>query len=133
MGTEIVPFHITLTINAVGVGNLVSVTPPGAEMGTVETTHHGQADFWRRFRGTLVDGGEVPAQVQCTPEQYADLFEMVNPEDGPVQCVIVVPGDTDITITFDCLVTSVAPGEAGIDNLLMADIKLKVSGPIAIT
>jgi predicted secreted protein len=108
------------------IANPTSITPPGLDRDTYDTTTHGTPNRYRTFIGGLVDGGETSADINYEPAEHDSLMDDF--EDAqPRSWQIVFPDDLGTTWTFDAILTGFEP-DAPHDDLLTATITLKVSG-----
>jgi len=115
--------HATIT-------DLLSVTGPGAERGTIDVTHMTSPGGWREFKGGLRDGGEVTFQINylTSSATHAEILSELAADTGSTW-EIYWSNITTTPVTFTAFVTGFEPG-AEIDGALTASITLKVTGAV---
>lgn len=124
---------LQLSISSVytDVAQLLKVTPPSMEMGTVETTEID--DTWREFTATLLDGGEVSATVNydaslATHAQLWTEFQAGNAASWKV----IIAGNSH-TFAFSGIITSLEFGELSAETVATLDLTIKLTGPVTLT
>jgi hypothetical protein len=110
-------------------------TPPGLTVDTEETTNHSQADYFRQFRPTLINPGELSGQLLFDP---ADATH--DDSDGVLSLLldrqrhnmkIRIPTDPILNYDFAAIVTQFQPGTPT-DQHLTADFTAMLSGVLTI-
>jgi hypothetical protein len=120
-------FGTLLKKGATTIAEVVSISGPGIQAETIDATHMESPDNAREFIGSLVDSGELTAEVNFLPGNatqktfIADIYNKVKASYS----IVWIDGPT--TWTFDAIPTGFEPG-AEIDDKLQASITLKLTG-----
>lgn len=107
---------------------------PDMSLETEEVTHHGSTGGWDEFVGTILSGGEVSFPINFLPSDPTHdavtgvQADMVNRTKRNFQ--VVYPDAGGNGFQFAALVTGFKP-KAPVKGKLSAEIKLKISGPVA--
>jgi hypothetical protein len=110
-------------------------TPPGLTVDTEETTNHSQTNYYRQFRPTLINPGELSGQLlfdpaDATHDDSTGLLSLLL--DRQLHNMkIRIPTDPILNYDFAAIVTQFQPGTPT-DQHLTADFTAMVSGPVVI-
>lgn len=108
-----------------------NISGPNLALGTVETTHHTSTGGWREHIGTLLDAGEVTAELNFLPGHATQSFAaglVKDLKDKTLQTFSITFTDAVPTVwTFTAFVTQFAI-TAPVDGKLTANVTLKISG-----
>lgn len=109
--------------------DVIDFSAPGITLDTEELTNHSQANFYRKFGGTLLDGGEVSATV---------LYDPSNATHDQLKTDLVARTQRNFRMEFPGATTNARWSftgyltglqvEAPIDEHLKAEITIKVTG-----
>lgn len=115
------------------IAELKDIGGPSKSLGTKEVTTHVSPGRAREFIATLIDNGEVTAQINFLPSDgtHDPVTGLQSALDDAVKTnfQLVFPDDTDTTATFAAFVTAFKPA-APVDGSLDAEITLKLTGLI---
>lgn len=134
------PHGTTVSLNAIAIGGLISVSIPDRTKGEAETTDSG-AGFDRTFIAGLREGGSCNLSFRHDPTDTGQLqLETNYGLDGSTavkSCVITLPLSAKSparTYTFNAFVTAPPAGDLGLvdDDVAVQQATLKVAGPITI-
>lgn len=136
---------ITVAAGVVTGGTLINgikkITPPKPKWATEDVTTLNNADTYRRFIKTLVEGGELavegnwesadPGQVALA-NAFSAAATATNGQN--YQFLVMLPADTvggqtvnGDSYLYTCLVTDFAIGEADVDKVIPFSASLKVN------
>jgi hypothetical protein len=123
----------TLTINAITIGQIVSIGPPAIERGEVETTDLDSS--WGTAISTLRRAGEATLTVNYDPDatvNHDDILTYFN--DGTAYtCKITLPsGPTLDVFTFSAFVKRMEWAEVSVDSLWQLTVTLRTTGSVAL-
>lgn len=115
------------------IGLVESLDGPSREMGTRETTHL-TTTTGKTFAATLMDNGEVSGSVQYDPKSTVHAaMEAIFVAKANINFQILLVDTGATTITFNGVLTKWgAISGVGVEDNLMADFSIKVSGDITI-
>lgn len=121
-------FKIMSTV-PVTVAEVTGITPPSPTRETMDNTTLSTSDSYRTFMAGWIDGGECSLSGFYDPTTGKGQTELEALRDsGEVESFAVVyPSGIGKTLTFDGIVTSVAPG-VEMDGLISMECTIKVSG-----
>jgi predicted secreted protein len=109
--------------------NIMKIGGPDSKRDTIDTTDLDTTGGYRTFIGGLRDGGSI----KLTMKFSRDSFEVMRDDfeaDSLQQYEIVLPDEDNTSFEFQGLVTEMP---LTIDEkLVMADVTIKISGPITI-
>lgn len=117
------------------VAALREFSPPGLSVDTEETTNHSQTDYFRQFRPTLIDPGELSGTLlfdpaDATHDDSTGLLSLLLDRQRH-NMKIRIPTDPILNYDFSGIVTSFQPGTPT-DAHLTADFNVKLSGAVVI-
>ena len=111
------------------IAQIMKIGGPDSKRDTIDTTDLDTTGGYRTFIGGLRDGGSV----KLTMKFDRDTFEVMREDfedDDLKNYEIVLPDDDQTSVEFQGLVTEIP---MTIDEkLVMADVTIKISGPITI-
>ncbi len=113
------------------IAEVMDISGPGLQQGTVEVTTHSSTNRYREFLATLKDGGEVSFDINYLPangthDPTTGLLKKY--EDGTIANYQLIFPDTAATQwDFSGIVTGFEPSEP-VDGALTASVTLKISG-----
>lgn len=119
----------------VNIAQVQDLQPPGISVDEIEVTTRDSTGLWREFIPGLKDGGEVKFTLMFDPDLTTHLssgYGMVALAVSPVVKnfrITFNDGAPAQTWIFAAFVTSFEP-DASLEDALMADVTLKVTGPI---
>ena len=109
------------------IGEVISVTPFGANVGTVETTHLTSTSGFREHIATLSDMGEGSVSINFDPASATDVLVRTAITDRLVRTFKVTYPDA-ASISCECFVTSWEIGEVTADGKMEASLGVKFTG-----
>ena len=122
-------FGTTLSIGS-AITELGDIDGPDMKRNPIDVTHMASDNAAREFIGGLFDGGEVSVTVNFIKTVQATLLTQMS--SATIQsCSMVLPSSLG-TLTFSGLVTGLKPKSA-IDDRVVADLTVKVSGLVVLT
>lgn len=111
------------------VGNLLNITGPESEVGSVETTV--LTSTRKTYRFTLIDPGEISCEMDFDPTDatHQALAEL---QDAPAvhSWQITYATSPPTTATVDGFLLKFQPNAGGVEENLTATLTIKLSGPI---
>jgi hypothetical protein len=134
------PHGTTVSLNAIPIGGLISVTTPDRSRGDAETTDSSSAGD-RSYIPGLREGGTIEMSFRHDPADAGQLALETNyglDGSGAVKsCVITLPVSAKNparTYTFNAYVISPPKGELGLvdDDVAVQTATIKVAGPVTI-
>lgn len=108
-------------------GEVISVTPFGANVGTVEATHLTSTSGFREHIPTLSDMGEGAVTINFDPGSATDSLVRTAITDRLVRTFKVTYPDAS-TFACECFVTSWEIGEVTPDGKMEASLGVKFTG-----
>lgn len=114
------------------IASLVTVTFPSPEAGEVEVTPLFQADFYRRFIPTLIDGGTVTVECYWTKALYSRILLLLrasktmlltSPDEDGVTATL-----TPQTLTVTGFVKKVSAPRMAKDEAVVFSFDFRLSG-----
>jgi hypothetical protein len=110
-------------------------TPPGLTVDVEETTNHSQANYFRQFRPTLINPGELSGQLlfdpaDATHDDSTGVLSLLL-DRARHNMKIRIPTDPILNYDFAAIVTQFQPGTPT-DQHLTADFTAMVSGAVVI-
>lgn len=117
------------------VADLRDFSPPGLSVDTEETTNHSQADFYRQFRPTLIDPGELSGTLLFDPaaathdDTTGVLSQLLDRLSHNFK--IRFPTNPVLNWDFAGIVTQFEPG-VSLDEHLTADFSVKLTAAVTI-
>ena len=122
----------TLSVGGTNITQLVNVTAPQMENPEIDTTV--LSDTWRNFIASIPDGGELTFTVNYDASTAVHGTLTTNFAAGTSSAWVVTFADTGAaTVGFSGPITGFSWGEAAVDNLVTAQVTVKVTGAITIT
>jgi hypothetical protein len=119
----------TLSLGGSPIANVVSINGPKREVGTVETTNLSSDE--RTFRPTILDNGTLDATIQFDPSSHSTIEALLDASPLAADTWSVDLSDGTTSYSFSGILTSFELDPAGsVDDLSMANISIKISGPI---
>lgn len=121
--------------NFTPVGNLKTITGPGIQVTTVDTTTHSTDGFWREMAAVLLGGGKVSFGVNFDPADETLAFstglydDMVNLRESNYQLRFPPSDTSNSMLAFKGFVTG-HPFTFPVDNVIEASIEITVDGAI---
>ena len=117
----------------VDMAEVISITPPSANVDQVDVTHMQSPNRYREFIDGLIDGGEASFDINFVPGNSADdrIWELLALPPGTNHrrnCRISFPNGT--TWTFLGTLTGYEP-DVPVDDKMTATVTFKVSGSIS--
>lgn len=123
----------TLTINAITIGQIVSIGPPAIERGEVETTDLDSS--WATFISTLRRAGEASLTVNYDPDATVNHDDIMTyfTAGTAYTCQIILPtGPTLDTFTFSAFVKRMEWGEVSVEGIWQLTVTLRTTGAVAL-
>jgi hypothetical protein len=113
--------------------DVLELSAPGITLDVEETTNHSQADYYRRFAGTLLDAGEVTATVLYDPSNATHVALVTDIQARTQRNFrLDFPGAaTNARWSFAGYITGFAP-ETPTDAHLKAALTIKLTASITI-
>jgi hypothetical protein len=109
------------------VSNVTSISPPAAEVGTVESTHLLSPARYKEYIAGLVEPGELQATLHYTTSEYSRLVAL----RGVSKTFKVIFND-DQNVTFAGFITKIEPTIGGPEELKTINFTVKVNGAITV-
>lgn len=115
------------------IGLVESLDGPSRELGTRETTHL-HTTTGKTFAATLIDNGEISGTVQYDPKSTNHAaMETIFTAKANCHFQLLLADTGATTITFDGVLTKWgAINGVGVEDNLLADFSIKISGDITI-
>ena len=113
------------------IGNITTVSGPGISRETLDVTAHDSADMWREFVGSLIDGGEVSADLNWDPTATVGATSITETlladfeNTDPVSYEVAFPDGSKFEAPL--LITGFEP-DAPYDDKLAASLTFQVAG-----
>ena len=114
------------------VANVSNWNPLPMSVDTVDTTSHSNTDPWSRFIPTVLNGGEITADIFFLPDQAGHkqlLTNMVNRGTYNWIASFPIPSSSNVDYPFAAIIAGFAV-TAQVKDAIKAQLKLKISGPI---
>lgn len=117
----------------VAFAEVISITPPSAEIDQVDVTHMSSPNRYREFIDGLIDGGEMSFDINFIPGNSDDdrIFELLALPTGVSHarnCRVSFPNG--VTWTFSGVLTNYEP-DVPVDDRMTATVTFKVNGAIS--
>lgn len=113
----------------VPLGEVSGVTWPGFSTEILDATHTRSPGGRREKIGGVIDPGQVTATLRVVPGS-AGLKRLYEDAGKTLDFVVEFPAPIGQDCTFQAILESWAPSEAGISSLIEGTITLAVTGPI---
>ncbi|WP_254509888.1 phage tail tube protein [Anatilimnocola floriformis] len=124
--------QLSISSTLTDIAQVVSMTPPSMEMGTVETTH--LLSTWREYISTIPDGGSIDFTLEWDASHATHAALWTAFQGGAVETWKVLFTDTGAaTVGFSGIVTGYAFDEIAVDGVVTASLSVKLTGPVVIT
>lgn len=139
MAQEVKGLHTKLKLEGTAIANVVSISGPSLEVGTVEISN--LEDSKRRYLATIADAGELSAEVIFIPfeagspisgtDVHSDLFDLWDNSD-PVAAnwTLAFNDETNSEWDFSGILTGLEISGMEIDGVVQASVSIKLSGGI---
>lgn len=131
MANTLLSKGVTLKLASTAVGNIVSLSGPNRSVGTVETTNLNSTE--RTFKGTILDNGEISGQLQFDPDdtQHGAMEALLTASPIAAGSWVVTYTDaTPSTYSFSGILTAFSVTSSSVDDLVMADFTIKITGAV---
>jgi len=117
----------------VAFAEVISITPPSADVDQIDVTHMSSPNRYREFIDGLIDGGEMSFDINFIPGNTDDdrIFELLGLPIGTSHarnCRVSFPNG--VTWTFVGTLTGYEP-DVPVDDRMTATVTFKVSGSIS--
>lgn len=120
----------TLSVSDVAIAQIVSISGPGSDVGTVETTD--LSSTFRTYLPTVSNSGEIGMEIHYSPQQATHTTL-----EGLVATPAVEDWDLDFAdgsnYAFDGILTGFEVSGMEVDGVVMASITIQITGAITIT
>jgi hypothetical protein len=112
------------------IGNILNITGPSAEVGSVETTV--LTSTRKTYRYTIVDPGELTFELDFDPTDTTSHTLLAGLQDAPAihSWQISYATTPAKKATVSGFLTKFEPNAAGVEENLTASVTVKLSGPI---
>jgi hypothetical protein len=122
----------TISLGGSAIAQVTAITPPGLTMGTSETTH--LTSTWRTCIANIRDGGECGFTIEWDSADVSHAAVLTDFGAGTSGTWLITFTDSGATtIGFSGIVTGFAPDEVVVDNIVTAQLTIKINGAVTIT
>ena len=109
------------------IGEVITATPFGASVGTVDATHLSSPSGYREHISTLPDMGEGSVSINFDPGSATDVLVRTAIGDRLIRTFKVTYPDSS-SVSCECYVTSWEIGELAPDGKMEATMGVKFTG-----
>jgi hypothetical protein len=120
----------TTPLTYLTIGNILNITGPSSEVGSVETTV--LTSTRKTYRFTIVDPGELTFELDFDPTDTNTHTLLAGLQDAPAMhsWQITYPTTPAKKATVSGFLTKFEPNAGGVEENLTASVTVKLSGPI---
>lgn len=112
------------------VAEVVSITPPGATVEKIDTTHLQSPNRYREKVASIKDSSDVSFTVNATPANLVVLYGALS---STKNFRIDSNTELDTRWSFAGFISDVAPGELSNDDRLTVEVTVTVTGASTLT
>ncbi len=118
-----ITFGIWNGVSYTAQAEITNANPPQYTRDAIDATHHASPNGFREYIAGMMDGGEVPLEINFVPSATDPYLAAMQAGLGQFRITF----NNGVTCTFFAIVTAYSP-DTPLDGKMSAGITLKVSG-----